>query len=28
MLLLDVNVPEIDGFEIVEYLRNIKNKTW
>ncbi len=27
MLLLDVNVPEIDGFEIVEYLRNIKNKT-
>jgi len=27
MLLLDVNVPEIDGFEIVEYLRDIKNKT-
>ena len=27
MLLLDVNVPEIDGFEIVEYLRDIKNTT-
>ncbi len=27
MLLLDINVPEIDGFEIVEYLRNIKNTT-
>ena len=27
MLLLDVNVPEIDGFEVLEYLRAIKNST-
>ncbi len=27
MLLLDVNVPEIDGFEMLEYLRGIKNST-
>jgi len=27
MLLLDVNVPEIDGFEMLEYLREIKNQT-
>jgi len=27
MLLLDVNVPTIDGFEILEYLRDIKNST-
>ena len=27
MLLLDVNVPTIDGFEILEYLRDIKNTT-
>jgi len=25
MLLLDVNVPEIDGFELLGYLREIKN---
>jgi len=27
MLLLDVNVPEIDGFEMLEYLRGVKNST-
>lgn len=27
LLLLDVNVPSIDGFEILEYLRNIGNTT-
>ncbi len=27
MLLLDVNVPEIDGFELLEYLREIRNRT-
>jgi len=27
MLLLDVNVPEIDGFEMLAYLREIKNNT-
>ena len=27
MLLLDVNVPTIDGFELLEYLREIKNST-
>ncbi len=27
MLLLDVNVPEIDGFEMLAYLREIKNST-
>ncbi len=27
MLLLDINVPNIDGFEILGYLREIKNKT-
>jgi len=27
MLLLDVNVPEVDGFEMLEYLRDIKNQT-
>ena len=27
MLLLDVNVPEIDGFEILEYLKELKNTT-
>jgi len=27
MLLLDVNVPNIDGFEILQYLREIKNTT-
>ncbi len=27
MLLLDVNVPSIDGFEILEYLRQIGNTT-
>ncbi len=27
MLLLDINVPNIDGFEILSYLREIKNKT-
>jgi len=27
MLLLDVNVPEIDGFELLAYLREIKNST-
>ncbi|NKQ41355.1 MAG: response regulator transcription factor [Sulfurovum sp.] len=27
MLLLDVNVPEIDGFEMLGYLREIKNNT-
>ena len=27
MLLLDVNVPSIDGFELLEYLREVKNST-
>ena len=27
MLLLDVNVPEVDGFELLAYLREIKNST-
>ncbi len=27
MLLLDVNVPQIDGFEMLEYLREIRNHT-
>ena len=27
MLLLDVNVPEIDGFELLGYLREIRNRT-
>jgi len=27
LLLLDINVPEINGLEILEYLRDIKNKT-
>ena len=27
VLLLDVNVPQLDGFELVEYLRGIKNNT-
>ncbi len=27
MLILDINVPEIDGLEILEYLREIKNRT-
>jgi len=27
MLLLDVNVPNIDGFEILSYLRDIGNTT-
>ena len=27
MLLLDVNVPKINGFELLEYLREIKNNT-
>ncbi|WP_456431549.1 response regulator [Nitratifractor sp.] len=27
MLLLDVNVPEIDGFEMLEYLQEIRNRT-
>ncbi len=27
MLLLDVNIPTIDGFELLQYLREIKNST-
>ncbi|WP_456393769.1 response regulator transcription factor [Nitratifractor sp.] len=27
MLLLDVNVPEVNGFELLEYLREIRNHT-
>jgi DNA-binding response OmpR family regulator len=27
ILLLDVNVPEVDGFELLAYLREIKNST-
>jgi DNA-binding response OmpR family regulator len=27
LLLLDINVPEINGFEILEYLREIKDRT-
>ncbi len=27
MFLLDINVPNIDGFELVEYLRSVKNST-